>query len=75
MRGTYDLLNARIIMDMFGKSPRAPRPSPAAVKVNQSQSVRARDDVLKRLAKVRRATIASELTPANVKRKQLGAGV
>ena len=61
--------------NMFGKSQSIPRSSPAAVKVNQGQSVRARDDVLKRLAKMRRATMASELTTANVKRKQLGAGV
>ena len=61
--------------NMFGKSPSIPRPSPAAVKVDQGQSVRARDDALKRLAKMRRATMASELTTPNVKRKQLGAGV
>ena len=60
---------------LFGKAPSIPRPSPAAIPVNQKQSISARDDVLKRLGKMRRATIASELTTPNIKRKVLGAGV
>lgn len=61
--------------NLFGKAPKVPTPSPTAIKVNQGQSIRAQDDTLTRLAKMRRATIASELTTPNVKRKQLGAGV
>ncbi len=45
------------------------------MKVDQRKSIRARDDLLARLAKMRRATMASELTTPNVKRKVLGAGV
>ena len=61
--------------NLIGRSPSIPRPSPAAIAVNQSQSIRAGDEALKRLAKIRRATMASELTTPNIKRKQLGAGV
>ena len=60
-------------MNLFGRKPKIPTIDPKPIKVDQAKSIRARDDLLARLAKMRRATMASELTTANVKRKVLGA--
>lgn len=64
-----------VLSSLFGKAPKMPRPSPAPVKVDEKQAIMSRDKILKRLAKLRRATITSELTQPNIRRKQLGAGV
>lgn len=61
--------------DIFGRAPSVPRPSPTPMKVDHRKSIWARDEVLRRLAKMRRATMVSQLSTPNVKRKQLGAGV
>jgi hypothetical protein len=57
-----------------GKPPRAPTAITPPVEVDQKNADIARDDLLKRLSKLRRATQTSELTAANVKRRTLGAG-
>ncbi len=59
---------------LFGEKPKPPTAvaQPATV-VTQPANI-ARDDVLKRLAKLRRATQLSELSQPNVKRTTLGAG-
>ena len=56
------------------KKPKMPTPSPAPARVNERQAIGARDDLIKRLAKLRRATVVSELSTPNIRRKQLGAG-
>ena len=64
------------ISKLFGKTPRAPaRVQQPAKPVTQQETQGARDELLKRLAKLRRATVTSELTTPNIKRRQLGAGV
>jgi len=64
------------ISKLFGGKPRPPvRVSQPAAPVTGLETAGANDELLRRLAKLRRATIASELSAANVKRKVLGAGV
>ena len=58
----------------FGKRPSPPAAVTQTVQVDQKNADIARDDLLKRLSKLRRATQTSELTSANVKRRTLGAG-
>jgi len=60
--------------NLFGGRPRAPSIVTQPVQVQQQSADIARDDLLKRLSKLRRATQTSELTTANVKRRILGAG-
>ena len=60
---------------LFGSKPKMPNISPTPIPVNQRQSIMAGDQVLARLAKLRRATVTSELSNPNIKRKVLGAGV
>ena len=62
------------ISGMFGGKPDVPDVSPEPLKVDEKQSYRARDQMLKKLAKLRRATLTSQLSDPNIKRKQLGAG-
>jgi len=62
-------------MNLFGGKPKIPNIDPRPIPVNQRQSIRARDQVLNRLAKLRRATVTSELSNPSIKRKVLGAGV
>ncbi len=62
-------------MNLFGNQRKLPTPDPRPMKVDQRKSIRARDEFLKGLSKMRRATMASQLTTPNVKRKVLGAGV
>lgn len=57
------------------KMPEAVKVSPSPIKVDEKQSITARDEVLKRLAKLRRATLTSELSEPNIRRRKLGAGV
>lgn len=56
------------------KIPKPIKVSPEPAKVDEKQGIMARDEALKRLAKIRRATLVSELSRPNVKRRQLGAG-
>ena len=56
------------------KKPKTINVSPAPIKANDMQAINARDDALRRMAKLRRATVTAELSNPNIKRKQLGAG-
>ena len=60
---------------LFGSKPKMPTIDPKPIPVNQRQSIMAGDPVLARLVKLRRATVTSELSNPNIKRKVLGAGV
>lgn len=58
----------------FGRKQHAPQivSEPTAVQAGRADI--AKDEILKRLAKLRRATQVSQLSEPNVKRTQLGAG-
>ena len=62
-------------MNLFGSKPKMPNIDPRLIPVNAKQSISARDQLLNRLAKLRRATVTSELSNPSIKRKVLGAGV
>ena len=62
-------------MNLFGSKPKMPNIDPRPIPVNAKQSISARDQLLNRLAKLRRATVTSELSNPSIKRKVLGAGV
>lgn len=62
------------LSSLFGGKPRAPTAVATAKPVEQKGADIARDELLKRLAKLRRATQVSQLTEPNVKRTTLGAG-
>jgi len=62
-------------MNLFGGRPKLPTIDPKPIPVNDKQSIVARDQVLNRLAKLRRATVTSQLSDPSIKRKVLGAGV
>ena len=62
------------LSSLFGGKPRAPTMVQEPAKLQTQNADIARDDLLKRLSKLRRATQTSELTTANVKRRTLGAG-
>jgi len=66
---------SNVISSLFGKAPRAPRVMAAAAEpVTRDQTEGTRDELLRRMAKLRRATLTSELSNPNIKRKTLGAG-
>ena len=60
---------------LFGDRPKLPTIDPKPIPVHGKQSIMARDQVLNRLARLRRATVTSELSNPSIKRKTLGAGV
>ena len=60
---------------LFGKPPDTPAVTPPPTQITGKQTESTRDEVLRRLAKIRRATVTSELSSPNVKRKMMGAGV
>lgn len=67
-----------VFSNLFGKKPKQPQPPILTGKhlvIGEKESTYARDDLLRRLAKLRRATLTSELSNPNVRRKMLGAGV
>ena len=65
-----------VISKLFGGKPKAPdRVSQPGKPITDTDVKGTRDDVLRRMAKLRRANVTSELTNPNVKRKVMGAGV
>jgi len=67
-----------LISGLFGGKPKAPtQVSQAPTPITGQDTQGARDDVLRRLAKLRAGNVAREgaLSAPNVKRKVLGAGV
>ena len=65
-----------LISRLFGGKPKPPtRISQPATPVSGEETEGARDEVLRRLARLRRATLTSELSNPNIRRRQLGAGV
>lgn len=59
---------------LFGDKPTRPTAVPTAQPVTKERGDIAKDELLKRLATLRRASMTSDLSVANVKRKTLGAG-
>lgn len=59
---------------LFGSGGRPPAKELEPVRPQEQNAVIAGEETMKRLAKLRRATMTSELTTANVKRTTLGAG-
>uniref|UniRef100_A0A6H1ZQ03 Uncharacterized protein n=1 Tax=viral metagenome TaxID=1070528 RepID=A0A6H1ZQ03_9ZZZZ len=57
-----------------GGGERSPMKAMQPTRVQTEPAEIARNETLKRLAQLRRATMTSQLTEANVKRKTLGAG-
>lgn len=58
----------------FGRKQSAPQIVAQPTPVTQVKADIERDELLKRLAKLRRATLVSQLSQPNVKRRTLGAG-
>lgn len=62
------------LSSLFGGKPRRPTVVAQTKAVEQKGADIARDELLKRLAKLRRATQLSQLSEPNIKRTTLGAG-
>jgi hypothetical protein len=63
-----------VLSSLFGGQPQMPKTVLTPQTVEKQQAEYSRDEVLARLAKLRRATLVSDLSQPNVKRKMLGAG-
>ena len=64
-----------VISSLFGKKPKLTQTVVEPEKVQSGAGDAAANDVMVRLAKLRRATMASNIqAPANIKRNRLGAG-
>ena len=60
---------------IFGKRPERPKvQSPPITRVDTQPAQQSKDDLLRRMSRLRRATVTSQLSEANVKRRTLGAG-
>ena len=63
------------IFGRFGRKPARQKQVFNPREINQGQAIGERDRILAQLGKQRRATLLSQLSQANIGRKQLGAGV
>ena len=64
-----------VLSKVFGGKPQAPKPYTPVREISQSSAQSERDRILKQFSKMRRATMTSELSQANVRRRTLGAGI
>jgi len=62
-----------VISKLFGGKPKAPPVFPATTRISETSGIYARDELLRRLSRLRAANVrTSELSAPNVKRKVLG---
>jgi len=64
-----------VMSKLFGGTPKQPHVAGPATPVDPKAGQGANDELMARLAKLRRANMVSDLSAPNIRRRQLGAGV